>query len=279
MIEASPDTINDDHIRLFKKYTFDYVSIGVQTFNKEVLKKQHRPIAELKKLAATVMKLTSSGIIANTDLIGYLKTGQESDIDDLTIDLYRILNEVKPSSIVVHLNYHAPKRERKNRDVMSLLRKALHDFPEYECANSTLDFSQANSDSLDNAEYRLMKKSKPFNFYMSGKKPMIPPYGYNMYPIGYYQHMKVVLSFYYYVGYLYGTAFIGFDREKALSTAKRIFTEENTTRTKNGLETIQVDDSFFKTSTGPAQMRKILKSIQGNPLFHKPLKLVNPSYS
>ena len=43
IIEASPDTLTDSHIDLFRKYNFTTVSIGVQTFSSALLKKQAQP--------------------------------------------------------------------------------------------------------------------------------------------------------------------------------------------------------------------------------------------
>ena len=67
-VEASPETISPAHIEVLKRRDVGRVSMGIQSFNDQVLEGVHRRHTRAQALAACEL-LVSSGLITNVDLI------------------------------------------------------------------------------------------------------------------------------------------------------------------------------------------------------------------
>jgi len=196
MIEVHPYSLTQAHIDLFSKFGFKYISMGVQTLSTRILKKQNRLVVTKKKLMSICSQLTRTGIIFNIDLIFFLESGELSDLEQGKKDLIYVLSVLKPTSVVIHLNYRVKKLRAKNEEVIRLIRRVLRLFPRYKCVNSLLQQKDAFNDSQFNAEYRLMRDNYDFEFYLLGKYPNLPVYGYNIIGIGYYNNMAITSNYY-----------------------------------------------------------------------------------
>lgn len=78
--EISPYTFTNEHIDLFHRWEFIYVSMGVQTFNKRVLRKENRLVVTVEKLTDICRQLDKHNTISNVDLIFYLGIGEYMEV-------------------------------------------------------------------------------------------------------------------------------------------------------------------------------------------------------
>ncbi len=182
--EASPFTLTDEHIALFHKYKFSYVSLGVQSLSRKILTKNNRLLVTRERLKEICGKLDRTGVIYNLDLICYLDKGDERDIAQFRGDLEYVLKELKPVSITVHSNHIAKPSRIKTRALLCLIKDCLGVHSEYKCVNSLLRIQDVSNDMLLNAEYKLLRKSFGFFNYLWDKYPAMPPYGYNVIALG-----------------------------------------------------------------------------------------------
>lgn len=195
--EASPDTVTDEHIDLFGRRGFNYVSLGVQTLSQRVLEANNRPPTALDRLRDICQRLERWGIVANLDLILFLDTGTETDLSDTRRDLETLMAVVEPASITLHYNYHISKKLALRRAMMREAREMMARFPSYSCVNSLLEEGDAEMDMLHSAAYRLMCRAKDMDYYMMPKIPWMHPYGHNMLALGEYGQFRVRYNFYY----------------------------------------------------------------------------------
>ncbi|MBY3203459.1 radical SAM protein [Rhizobium laguerreae] len=191
-IEASPRSLRAEHIDVLAAHGFSYVSIGLQTFDIETLRRENRELAEPDRVAAMLQRLKAAGILTNIDLIFFLATGTMADLGQAEIDLRRVMEELAPASITVHSNYHASKSKEKQLAMIRLVRAATERSPEYMCTNSLLDEADADADARDGAEYRLMRRDlRNFTFHLLGKVPQAMRFGYNVLGLGEYELFKL----------------------------------------------------------------------------------------
>lgn len=195
--EASPYTVTDEHLDLFHRYRFNYVSLGVQTLSERVLKAQNRLIADREKLIHLCRRLEQYHIINNIDLICYLDSGDLEDLVQSRKDLEYVMSCVSPLSITIHYNYMSKKSYEKRKAMIRLLAEMVEQYPEYQCVNSLLEEQDVEYDMNHAAEYRLMRKHKDFVFYMIPKIPESHTYGHNMLALGEYEKFKPRYNYFY----------------------------------------------------------------------------------
>jgi coproporphyrinogen III oxidase-like Fe-S oxidoreductase len=261
--EISPYTVKDEHIDLFRRYGFIYVSMGVQTFNHKVLRKENRLIVTTEKLTDICQQLDKYNIISNVDLIFYLDTG---DLPDLAIsrgDLEILMSLIRPVSMTLHFNYRLTKSLEKRRAMMMLIKEMLEKYPEYQCVNSLLEETDLQFDMENSAEYRLMRKQENFNFYMLPKVPKTYPFGHNVLAVGEYMEVKP-WSNYYYI-YNLRDKYLWRDYYNLSKIACRDFEK---TREKLELphHNFIKNSSFFTGEQGKEKFKTILKQT-GNPYY------------
>jgi coproporphyrinogen III oxidase-like Fe-S oxidoreductase len=195
--EASPYTITDQHIDLFDKYRFTYVSLGVQTLSEPILKAQNRIPVSKEKLNHICRRLDQCNIISNLDLIFFLDTGTIDDMSQANKDLEEVMAFLKPVSITIHSNYKSKKSHEKQEAMRKSIKEMIGKYPEYQCVNSLLDAADIQSDMIGGAEFRLMRTHRDFNFYMIGKIPAALRYGHNVLSLGEYENFKPRSNFFY----------------------------------------------------------------------------------
>lgn len=262
--EASPYTVTDEHLDLFHRYRFDYVSLGVQTLSEKVLKKQNRLIVNKEKLNHVCRQLDKRNIISNLDLIFFLDSGDLEDLKQSEKDLDCVMSEIRPVSITIHFNYMIKKKVEKREAGIKLIKKMLDKFPEYQCVNALLEDSDIENDLKLSAEYRLVRMKKDFYFYMTPKIPQSHSFGYNMLALGEYQKFKPKYNYF----YLYDDT----DKYALLEMLKRyhsIALDFINARKRLGLDCqdyINIDN-FFCNEKGEKEFKEIIRK-EGIPSFN-----------
>jgi hypothetical protein len=264
MSEVHPYSVTDKHWDLFIKYKFKYISMGIQTFSERILIKQNRIPVSKQKLLNICTKMRNAGIILNADLIFFLDTGEMSDLILGKQDLFYVLAVLKPTSLVIHLNYRVKQTKEKNIAVMKMIRQAIKLFPSYKCVNSLLDLKDALEDSKKNAEYRLMRDNFDFDFYMIHKYPLLPVYGYNILGLGYFKNIKVTTNF------NFVTFLTDQNRIKVKTIDKKIYNlyrESINIRRHLQLKYYKYSDNFFKLKSDRLVFQKYILQMKANPLL------------
>lgn len=184
-IEGSPNTICQEHIDLFKKYDFNFISIGIQSLQKDVCSWQNRICLSKKQILYLSKVLHDSEIYFNYDLISYLGRGDFRDLPGFREDLLFIMSECKPSSINIHQHHQTTYTTEKMLRLYDVMREALEIYPEYECINSRLVDEDSYNDIVYQAQYRFVRDDRNYTHYMWNKFPEIPVMGYDIFSIGY----------------------------------------------------------------------------------------------
>lgn len=261
--EASPYTISDEHIDLFRRWGFNYVSLGVQTLSGRILKAQNRRAADKEKLHRVCQLLEQSNIIYNIDLIFYLDTGKVEDISYSQEDLDYVMSYLKPISITIHYNYMSNKSYEKREAMIDAVAEMKCRYPEYLCVNSLLGAGDVEYDMKYNAEYRLMRAHKNFNFYMLPKVPETHTYGHNMLALGEYRQFKPRYNYFYIYDFMDKYAY-----RNMLNKLELFILEFNRTRKVLRLAPLPYvkKEDFFIDEEGRERFKQIVKNF-GLP-FH-----------
>lgn len=161
-IECNPEDINIEKLKLFKKYGVNRISIGIQSFDKKILKEIKRDYGiDYYNLISLVKKYIKN---INVDLIYGFK---EQTLNDLEEDLNKFIklniNHLSIYSLIVDKNsiFHNNGYKEQNEDdsrifydyIVSFLRK--HGFKRYEVSNFAKKhkFSKHNMNYWKNNEY------------------------------------------------------------------------------------------------------------------------------
>ncbi|NIM12683.1 MAG: radical SAM protein [Candidatus Aminicenantes bacterium] len=256
--EASPYTVTDEHLDLFRAYGFNYVSIGVQTLSARILEAQNRKVVGKDKLIHICNRLHEYGIISNIDLIFYLDTGGLDDLEQTRSDLIEIMSEIRPVSITLHSNYMKEKTLAKQAAMMRLIKEMPEKYPEYgyRCVNALLREADIEEDTKNAAEYRLMREHEDFHFYMTPKIPQSHAYGHNMLALGTYEKFKPRYNYYYIYDYMDKYVFKSmFNKYRSIGLDFKKIREELGLSNHGYI----VSDEFFKDETGKERFREIVK--------------------
>lgn len=160
-IEANPEDLNDEKLILFKKYGVNRISIGIQSFNKEILNKIHRNYEiDYKGLIKKVKNYISN---INVDLIygfdGQTEEELSEDIDQILklntnhISIYSL--SVNPGTLF-YIKKYKEQDDASSRRFYDLILKKLRDagFERYEVSN----FAKNKEYSKHNLNYRKNEK-------------------------------------------------------------------------------------------------------------------------
>lgn len=253
--EASPDTITDEHIDLFARRGFSYISLGVQTLSERVLEANNRPHVSPHRLREICRRLEQGGITANLDLILFLDTGEERDLNITRRDLELLMDDVKPASITLHYHYHIPKRLPLRRAMMETAQEMMGRFPAYSCVNSLLEEEDAREDMLHSAAYRLMRHAKDMDYYMMPKIPWMHPYGHNMLALGEYLQFRVRYNFYYIYDFIDKYTYA-----RVLEQNRSVALDYDRVRRRLGFQPVGYEDmaEFFADPDGRKQFKQIV---------------------
>jgi coproporphyrinogen III oxidase-like Fe-S oxidoreductase len=256
LTEAAPFTLSDEHIELYHRYGFIFVSMGVQSLSPQLLKAQNRRYVEKEKLIHFCTLLEKYDIISNIDLIFYLETGELADEKQNRQDLQEVMADIKPDSITIHSSYLAKKSPEKQLAMIRLIKEMLEIYPEYRCVNALLQESEIEEDMKYAAEYRLMRKAKDFHYYMTPRIPESHRYGHNMIALGTYEKFKPRYNYYYIFDYMDKYAF-----KALMKKYEFIYNNFENTRNQLGLpcDNYIVPGNFFKTGADEEEFKRIIK--------------------
>lgn len=190
-IEASPHTLTMEHLSLFKEYNFNFISIGIQSLDKTICKKQNRLPITRQEIETLSLNLNKMEFYFNYDLIAFLDKGDIRDLKAFETELDFIL-KTNPSCVTVHQYYQSFFNEEKTKALILLLKNSLSRNKNFSCSNSMLDIDDVHNDVLYQAEYRLVSKNKNYSHYMWNKYASIPVQGYNILSIGYTNEFSTV---------------------------------------------------------------------------------------
>jgi len=96
--ECNPESISEDKLKILKKNGISRISLGVQSFDKDVLKKANRSYQEYSKVKEVINMAKKIGLVVNTDImIGLYGSSVEGVL--LTLNMLMKLN---PDSISVY---------------------------------------------------------------------------------------------------------------------------------------------------------------------------------
>lgn len=261
--EVSPYTVTDEHIDLFHRHGFNYVSMGIQTLDKRILDKENRLKVSQEKINHICRRLDKYNIISNVDLIFFLDTGGLEELEVTRHDLDVMMSTIKPVSLTLHSNYRQPKSLERRITMVRLIKEMLEKYPQYRCVNSLLEESEMEFDTKNSAEYRLMRKQENFNFYMLPKVANTYPYGHNILSIGEYMEVKPWSNFY----YIY-TLRDKYMWKEYYRQAKTVCSDFEKAREKLGLphHKFTKNGGFFTSEAGKEKFKSILKQT-GNPYY------------
>lgn len=258
LTETSPFTVTDEHIELYHRYGFQFVSMGVQTLSTRILDAQNRKTVAKETLSHFCNLLEQYDIISNIDLIFYLDTGGIEDLEYSRNDLNEVMSVIKPASITIHSSYLAKKSPEKQLAMIRLIKEMLAIYTHYQCVNALLEESEIEEDIKYAAEYRLMRKDIDFHYYMTPKYPESHRYGHNMIALGAYEKFKPRYNYYYIFDYMDKYTF-----KSLLEKYRFIAANFEDTRNKLGLpsDKYMAIGDFFKDEEGRERFKKIVKEV------------------
>lgn len=162
-IEASPDTLTGDHVKLFKEYKFNFVSVGIQTLDPMIAYRQNRCYISHQECINLAHYLVANGFYTNFDMICFLNYGDIRDIPQFERDLDFLMKEALPTSITIHQQHYAFQTIEKTKALMEIIRNKLLEVNNFtilkpwKCVNATLYDSDAKMDAMYRAEYKIAR--------------------------------------------------------------------------------------------------------------------------
>ena len=110
-MEIHPRDLTDDYVDfLIKEVRLTNVSFGIQSFNVESNRDQHRITCNIHTLVDSVKKLQDNGVRVNIDLVALFNGEQEKDWEIFKDDLKIIRDIVKPDLFFTQVNYATESR-------------------------------------------------------------------------------------------------------------------------------------------------------------------------
>ena len=183
-MEGSPNTLALEHLDLFKENHFSFLSLGVQSLDRNLLSYHRRVYIPPEQLTFLSDTIRERKIYFNMDLICYLGPGDITEIPDFKKDLEFVMRDCRPSSITIHQHLQARFTREKTELLIRLIREMLEKYPEYECVNSLLTDEEIERDTIYRAEFRLVREKREFRHYLCTKYPSVPVPGSDVLAIG-----------------------------------------------------------------------------------------------
>lgn len=168
-MEASPDTLTTEHIDMFRKYAFKFLSIGIQTLDFYIAKKHNRPYLNHQEVVNLSDYLNDRNIYFNFDMICYLDKGDVRDLPDFERDLDFLMKECHPASITIHQEHFAMQSFEKTHELMKMIRRKIENNPQWMCVNSDLLDEDVSLDTMYRAEYRIVSRDYSYMHHLWDK--------------------------------------------------------------------------------------------------------------
>lgn len=140
-IEANPENLTEDKLKLLKKYGVNRLSIGVQTFNKNILEKLNREVIDIEKIIENAHKYVKN---LNIDLIYGMSFSSFDNVkNDLNIALSLPISHISLYSLSInpHTVFYVQKVKEMDPDELAnqyeYIRNYLREngFEHYEVSN------------------------------------------------------------------------------------------------------------------------------------------------
>lgn len=183
-IEASPETLTDKHLELLTNYSFNFLSIGIQSLNKKICEKQNRFFFEKPSFVSLCKRIESYALPYNLDFICFMDNGDIRDIRDFKKDILYVLQKVSPSFITIQSLYQSVSTIERSKLLIKMVREILEENPQYICVNSLLNDEDSQIDAMYNTEYRIGLKGNSYSHYLFNKYSTIPIRNVNLLSIG-----------------------------------------------------------------------------------------------
>ena len=195
MIEVNPATLTDEHVDVLRRWGFTLVSMGVQTLDEDVLQKNNRNFVSLEKLCMLCGNFHDAGILTSIDLLALIGDGDASDLATVQDDMEKVMSEVYPVEIVLHINYREELPVSLLQAIINLIGEMTTRHPEYKCVNSILSEGDAQEYHDKYPAFRLMRDKLSYTFYMQPLVPRPGTYGHNMLALGKYKGISLISDY------------------------------------------------------------------------------------
>jgi len=137
--ENHPNFLTKEKVDLMIEYGFKYISIGIQTFNEEILRKQNRMVPEYTELRELIKHAQDNGIVVNCDILPFIEDGNMKGLKQFEEDIKKMEELLSPDSITIYPKYQelmepidseydqskATEIDEKNYDLIVNLRRSL----------------------------------------------------------------------------------------------------------------------------------------------------------
>lgn len=147
--EFDINLLSKEKKQLLLDYGFTRVSFGIQTLNKNILLKNNRLNQNIEKIQETIEFFQQHNIFVNCDLMVFIDNEDESDFNQLIIDLKKVTHSLKPNRITVYPNSFTIDKliENNNKEravelisnLQHVLFKNLPSFNNYFIDNTTIE--------------------------------------------------------------------------------------------------------------------------------------------
>jgi coproporphyrinogen III oxidase-like Fe-S oxidoreductase len=104
-MEVHPAFLTMDQLDLLTSYGFTDLSVGIQTFNRNLLLRNNRMLFDEKIIVRILQHVMANNIKLNCDVIAYLDTGDFEDLSILKNDLIHLASTYHPSYITIYPLY------------------------------------------------------------------------------------------------------------------------------------------------------------------------------
>lgn len=105
VMEGHPALLAECKLQLLIDNGFNYISLGVQTFNKELLISQNRLGFDFEKVKSRIRTLRENGVVVNCDLITYIDEVSTDRIKLFRQDLERMI-DLEPDMVTCYYNFY-----------------------------------------------------------------------------------------------------------------------------------------------------------------------------
>lgn len=104
--EFNPLHLTSDKIDLLKEWKFTHITIGLQTFNKDILKYNRRKNPPIEDIQQAFALLEKTSIVYNVDIMTFIyRDNIDEDLAALIQDMNIINNRLLPRRLTVYPNY------------------------------------------------------------------------------------------------------------------------------------------------------------------------------
>lgn len=133
--EANPASLSKTKIDVLAEYGFTEISLGVQTFDIDMLTSQGRELASIQEISELVSYAAGRNIFVNVDLLTNYEADYEKSAARLANDLLLVEQLINPGKLTIYPRYaayYSADREHRVRQIRNI-RNCIRSF----CERST----------------------------------------------------------------------------------------------------------------------------------------------